>query len=75
MARELGIADVYAGDMGFLKISLGKKVDGKPATYMFCVTHGAGGGQQLGSGANRPDTFQSTIEGVDGIISGIHTGP
>lgn len=73
ICRELDIEDVYAQDMGFLKISVGKKLENsKPATYMFCVAHGAGGGQLLGSGINKPDAFQSTIEGVDGIISG-HT--
>lgn len=73
ICRELDIEDVYAGDMGFLKISLGKKTDnGKPATYMFCVAHGAGGGQLLGSTMNKSDAFQMTVEGVDGMITG-HT--
>lgn len=73
ICRELDIEDVYAQDMGFLKISLGRKTENsKPATYMFCVAHGAGGGQLLGSGANKPDAFQMSVEGVDGIITG-HT--
>jgi predicted phosphodiesterase len=72
ICRELGIENIYAQDMGFLKISLGEKPNKKPATYMFCVTHGAGSGQLLGSGLNKPDGFQMSIEGVDGIISG-HT--
>lgn len=73
ICRELAIEDVYAQDMGFLKISLGRKIENsKPATYMFCVAHGAGGGQLLGSGANKPDAFQMAVEGVDGIITG-HT--
>lgn len=73
ICRELGIEDIYAGDMAFTKISLGKKaIGGKQAAYMFGVSHGAGGGQLLGSGLNKPDAFQATIEGVDGFISG-HT--
>ena len=36
------------------------------------MAHGAGGGQLLGSGLNKPDSFQMAVEGVDGIISG-HT--
>ncbi|MDP4117689.1 MAG: metallophosphoesterase [Bacillota bacterium] len=70
--RELGIVQCYAKDMGFLKISLGEKPNKKQATYMFAVAHGNGGGQLLGSGLNKPDAMQITIEGIDGIISG-HT--
>lgn len=72
ICRELDIENVYAQDMGILKISLGKKYDNKPATYSFVVSHGCGGGQLLGSGINKPDAFQMSIEGVDGSISG-HT--
>lgn len=72
ICRELGIEDAYAGDMGILKVTLGKDSHNKPVTYSFCVTHGAGGGQLLGSAINKPDAFQMAIEGVDGIISG-HT--
>lgn len=73
MFRELQIASVYAKDMGILKISLGAKdKNGKPATYSFCVTHGSGGGQLLGSGLNRPDSFEAIVENIDGILSG-HT--
>lgn len=71
MCRELDIEDIYAQDMGFLKISLGRKIsNSKPVTYAFCVAHGSGGGQLLGSGLNKPDAFQVAVEGVDGIISG-----
>lgn len=70
---ELGIARVYAGDMGFLKLSVGSKPkNGKPCTYMFVVTHGCGGGALLGSGVNRPDAMQIRVDGVDGILTG-HT--
>jgi hypothetical protein len=72
ICREIGIEGAYGQDVAILKISLGKKRDTKPATYSFCVTHGAGGGQLLGSAINKSDSFQMAIEGVDGIISG-HT--
>lgn len=69
---QLGIERAYAQDMGFLKISLGEKRNRKSATYSFCVAHGAGSGQLLGNALNKPDAFQSVIEGIDGIMSG-HT--
>lgn len=69
---ELGIPEAYAGDAAFLKISLGKKYNGKPATYMIYVSHGSGGGSMLGSGVSKQDGYQLAIEGVDISITG-HT--
>lgn len=69
---RLGISDVYACDAGFLKLSLGKKRDGKPVTYMIYLSHGSGGGSLLGSGLSRQDSYHCTIEGVDISVTG-HT--
>lgn len=68
----LGIKDRYAEDSAFLKISLGEKRNGKPATYMLYLNHGNGGGSALGSGISRQDNYQLSIEGVDISVSG-HT--
>jgi predicted phosphodiesterase len=72
VCRELGIEQNYAKDAAFVKVSLGTKHNGKPATYMIYLTHGSGGGQLLGSGLSRQDNYQLSIEGVDISVSG-HT--
>lgn len=40
--------------------------------YSLAVTHGAGGGMYIGSGANRIERYGAIIDGLDGIIVG-HT--
>jgi predicted phosphodiesterase len=69
---KLGIDDAYACDAGFVKISLGEKVNKKPASYMIYLSHGSGGGALLGSGLSRQDGYQMTLEGVDISVTG-HT--
>lgn len=68
----LQIRDRYSPDAAFVKISLGKKYNEKPATYMIYLTHGNGGGGLLGSGVSKQDGYQAIIEGVDISITG-HT--
>lgn len=70
--RELAIKESYATDMGILKISLGSDSHNKRVTYSFAISHGNGGGALLGSGLNKPDSMQISVEGIDGIITG-HT--
>lgn len=69
---QLGIPNAYAGDAGFIKISLGEKKNKKQAAYMAYLSHGSGGGSLLGSGTSRQDTYHMAIEGVDISITG-HT--
>lgn len=69
---RLGLSDCYAGDAGFVKISLGEKRNQKPVTYMIYLAHGSGGGALLGSGVSRQDGYHMAIEGVDISITG-HT--
>lgn len=69
---RLDIQDKYAGDAGFIKLSVGEKHNKKPATYMIYLAHGSGGGSLLGSGISRQDGYQLSIEGVDISITG-HT--
>lgn len=40
--------------------------------FSFAITHGAGGGQYIGSSANRVQNFGMAIEGIDCLITG-HT--
>jgi predicted phosphodiesterase len=68
----LQIKDRYEPDAAFIKISLGKKANKKPATYMIYLTHGSGGGSTIGAGLTRQDGYHLAIEGVDISISG-HT--
>lgn len=70
MCDAIGCGAAYTPDMAFLKVSVGRKSNRKPATYMFVVTHGAGGGVLLGSGVNKPDGMQIRVDGIDGSISG-----
>jgi len=70
---KLRIEDAYAGDAGFIKISLGKHSGGgsiKPVTYMIYLAHGSGGGSLLGSGLSRQDGYHMVIEGVDISVTG-----
>lgn len=69
---KLDISDAYAFDAAFVKVSFGRKRNGKPAAYMIYVSHGSSGGALLGSGLSRQDGYQMAIEGVDISISG-HT--
>lgn len=69
---RLGLLHIYAGDAGFVKVSLGEKPNKKPATYMIYLSHGSGGGAMLGSGLSRQDAYHLSIEGVDISITG-HT--
>lgn len=68
--ETLGIGERYAGDAGFVKISVGEKSNKKPATYMIYLSHGSGGGSLLGSGLSRQDSYHMVIDGVDISISG-----
>jgi hypothetical protein len=68
----LQIRNRYTPDAAFIKISLGAKPNGKPATYMIYLSHGSGCGSQLGSGLSRQDSYQQSIEGVDISVTG-HT--
>lgn len=74
MAR-LGIEHLYRQRIAFLAISfdyecaVGKK---SRAVFSFAVTHGSGGGQYIGSSANRVERYGQIIEGLDCLITG-HT--
>lgn len=69
---KLGLCDEYAGDAGFIKITLGENEKDKRVPYMIYLAHGSGGGALLGSGLSRQDGYQLSIEGVDISVTG-HT--
>jgi predicted phosphodiesterase len=71
----LGREDVYRENICFVHIRLFFDWNGKKKhriSFTAAVTHGAGGGQYIGSSANRVQTFGQNIEGIDLLITG-HT--
>ena len=77
---KLDIEDRHRENIAFLKLQLGKKETSNGnrypgsyrPTYVFAVTHGAGGGMLTGSGVNRAERFGFALDGVDALILG-HT--
>lgn len=71
---KLDIEHLYRENVAFVKIQVGD-IHGKGQTnptYMFVVTHGAGGGIMTGSAVNRGERFGYVIDGMDALIVG-HT--
>lgn len=71
---KLDLEHLYRENMAFLKLQFGDpKKDGRyNPTYMFVVTHGAGGGILTGGNVNRNERFGYVIDGMDCLIVG-HT--
>ena len=76
---KLGIEDKYRHRIAFLSVRFipddgSKRSERGTArtSYAIAVTHGAGGGMYVGSGANRTAMFGAYIDGVDILITG-HT--
>ena len=72
---RLGIEDKYRQNICFMQVKLTyqtKEREKQRCAYSFAITHGAGGGQYIGSSANRVQNFGMAIEGIDCLITG-HT--
>ena len=72
---ELGKETLYRQNICFMQIKLTFPLNGTEKQrheFSFAITHGAGGGQYIGSSANRAQTFGMAIEGIDCLITG-HT--
>ena len=71
---RLGIEEVYRPNICFLQVRLMREDDPKRWRYDFtyAITHGAGGGQYIGSSANRVQNFGMALEGIDCLVTG-HT--
>ena len=67
-----GIADKFRPNMCILKIQIGERKDYGRQTYTFAVTHGSGGGTQIGSTASKQQRALNIYEGIDCLITG-HT--
>lgn len=77
ICAKLNIEHLYRENMAFMRVECGnrKSEDKSQATYVFCVTHGSGGGIYTGAAVNKSERFGNVIEGVDCIITGhVHKG-
>lgn len=80
IAAKLDLEHLYRENIAFVKIQMGIKEHESGAvtngsfrpTYMFVVTHGAGGGILTGGAVNRGERFGYVIDGMDALIVG-HT--
>lgn len=74
IACKLDIEHLYRENIAFLKIQMGDSAgDGKRnPTYVFTVTHGAGGGVLTGGSVNRNERFGYVLDGADVLVVG-HT--
>ena len=77
ICSKLDIEHLYRESMAFMSVGVGQRNSEKKAesSYVFCVTHGAGGGIYTGAAVNRNERFSQIIEGVDCFIAGhVHKG-
>lgn len=71
----LGCENVYRANICFMEVKLTYKFDGKDKqrhSIKFAITHGSGGGQYIGSSANRVQNYGYAIEGINCLVTG-HT--
>ena len=71
----IGCEATYRENICFLQIQFCYQFQGKQkqrAEFSFAITHGAGGGQYVGSSANKVQNYGMAIDGIDCIITG-HT--
>lgn len=75
IACKLNIEDLYRENACFLLVNCGKKKHGArwaetpAASYVFCVTHGSGGGVLGGGTLNKNERFgTAAMDGVDCLI-------
>lgn len=71
---KLDLEHLYRENVAFLKLQFGKQESNGNInpTYIFVVTHGAGGGILTGGSVNRNERFGYVIDGMDCLVVG-HT--
>ena len=77
ICAKLGIEELYRESMAFMSIGIGRRKSEKKAqqSFVFCVTHGTGGGYLTGSALNKAERYGTIIEGVDCIVTAhVHKG-
>lgn len=70
VADHLGLSEYYREDEAFVKISFGKRHNGKPATYTIYCVHGNGGGKRPGSALNNMELSSLAIDNLDVFVMG-----
>lgn len=73
ICSKLDIEHLYRENIAYMKITTGRrntKQGGSIASYIFAVTHGAGGGIYTGASVNRNERFGNIIEGIDCLVVG-----
>ena len=71
---KLDLESFYRENIAFVKIQMGNPAnnsEGNP-TYVFAVTHGAGGSAMTGGSVNRGERFGYVLDGADFLVMG-HT--
>ena len=72
---KLDLEELYRENIAFLRLRFGdnrKQHGSTNPTYIFCVTHGNGGGMLTGGAVNRAERFGYVLDGVDALVLG-HT--
>ena len=72
---RLGKEDIYRQNICFMQVKLTYLFNGTEKqrhAFNFAITHGSGGGQYIGSQANRVQNYGTAIDGIDCLITG-HT--
>jgi predicted phosphodiesterase len=69
MAKRLGVR--FQPTEAILEMEVGRKRNGKPASYLVYVTHGYGAGRTIGATANMLDSFSQSI--YADVYIGAHT--
>ena len=69
----IGREEIYRQSICFMEVRFVREDNDKHREHFaFAITHGSGGGQYIGSSANRVQSFGLAIDGIDCIITG-HT--
>lgn len=66
---KLDIEDRYRPNMAFIKIQIGDRNQSYRQTYTIGITHGSGGGTQIGSAINKNERFSYVFDGLDCLIT------
>lgn len=68
---KLDLEHLYRENMAFVKIQMGniEQSGNKNPTYVFTVTHGAGGGILTGGSVNRSERYAYVLDGCDCLIT------
>ncbi len=71
---KLDLEHIYRENIAFMKIQFGRRdaCGSLNPTYIFAVTHGAGGGILTGGSVNKNERFGYVVDGMDCLIVG-HT--